>query len=909
MYRPHIHLKSNLVTTVVTGKKTAPSTYFTNEDVDEDLEVKVPNFKHGDERIFQALFTQSSQEYMKLYVKFLNFSKSTILDNTSYWYYFVLPIKKIITEHAAEREILLTNLLDNYYKRDDVKEFINVLCNDEIDLFDNILGLSLALESFIFNPELYHVLFALMREKALYQAESYVRKYNFVDHNIVNVADLDFTQLLSILYRTNCVTIDDNSISMEPNLYLLNYVDFSFRDEVRDLVSIFQFTNAIAVKYYVAQCVFLHINPLQESSGFLFYGLAFTYMLPSIDNHSKLKYIQYTCTFADIAFYIAINDYYQYTNDKITLRDPVNLSEFINNRESYLSYVLQSNKLKADYDLYCFRYLQEQLVDQFQLDELIHNLYRANFLIGELYLDSIDKYSFLCLLFNFLTSFSDEKLQELGYLRYGMSLHNMLDINYLVTKGQYTWIAVDKSFAINRAVNANYKTLAALNAQEFLDNNVLTDDERQVYEELASETYKDSWQYGNNIFLAIGKEQQPFVYTINGLISATDRDEVMIKINLHDNFSRNEIDNLRHAIYNYYLYQDNSVRLFKICNKIIEGSPERNINKFREFYSNLQGEQKLLIKSYFAFYFWIQNYMRFWIGPGYKIVNVSNPTLQLYVRIKLVNMFLRPTLYRLQKDIATFAGENWDRDLYLMSNYNEPIPQNSGDIFSEQPNNTLIGRIELVLQGELCAAIFCQRANLYFNSILSYTGMVDEETISDVDNYKQQLSNLFEETYLVISKYLQEENYYRKALIKQSDELLIYNKVAALYEYISENLQQEQAGYNYFLLAPLFITVDKCANVIIRKIKVKGYTLYKLVVKEDDIRELLAKFNIKIDKDINEICADLYDYYLQVAMYAILEKFTTAPKQEIASLSLYNNMYHTLPEQDEGSFTTYVTLI
>jgi hypothetical protein len=298
--------------------------------------------------------------------------------------------------------------------------------------------------------------------------------------------------------------------------------------------------------------------------------------------------------------------------------------------------------------------------------------------------------------------------------------------------------------------------------------------------------------------------------------------------------------------------------------------------------------------------------------------NINKPDIILFYRdyqvqriIQLINSY--------REEIALFASENWDDDLFLLYNFQSPLKFFNHDVTRKGKttvynSSKLYQRIQLLAEGLFCMGIFCEQAKYIINSIIVYLGESNNFTVNDYVKIRNFLQKLSDEVLPSIVQDMLKTNDYQQQLLNPTYEYDIYKRMIAYYYILKcENVDNVPVEYKEVLIKyqsfenqkqrlhiPIFLfPVDyaslDCSKRIIDVpiVKVKECLEFlKIEVRENTAYELFNK---------------AYEYYRVIFEYQILQNYINNNcKQDISHLQQYYNIYHNISSTDEININQYV---
>lgn len=460
-----------------------------------------------------------------------------------------------------------------------------------------------------------------------------------------------------------------------------------------------------------------------------------------------------------------------------------------------------------------------------------------------------------------------------------------IDLNIEYNKNNSIWLAVNSDSLIKYAKNKNDLTPSALIARNL-----------EGYEEYANETNLDLWKEDTSIYLLHRHNNKYCGHSINQLINAVDSQKTLLSCNNDYHFKNNEIEDLQNLLIEINSPKTNN--LLQLVNVVLNNQKYTDLQHFKSMTNKLTTSQMQLMKEYFMCYFYLLNYLRFWPGPGseIKVREVNKHDARIYMRNEIVSYFM-PVIQEYREELATTLGENWDKDILLMSKpysilavKNEEIYHN-GNITCINMNS-LHGRLVLLSRNLFCSAIYCENAMLYINAITSYLSL--NVTKNNTRKILQQLSN--ETMSAIFQRMLNHNLYYQHLHNKSNDnDNIIFTNMLNYYNYNKNS--------NYLLL-PTFVEEENLT-----------YKDNKIYIPSNIFQHNSEHLGFKINHNygeynINNIYAEMYQYYFALYNYFTITNFLTSNiQQDVGNINQYINIYHTLNFEDSNKITHYYNFL
>lgn len=515
---------------------------------------------------------------------------------------------------------------------------------------------------------------------------------------------------------------------------------------------------------------------------------------------------------------------------------------------------------------------------------------------------------------NILVRVSDKFIEKNNFYRFNMPLEKFaerLDLLYNYSNkilNNVRWLFVNLNISVH-TINAKYLTPAARIASTLGDD----------YAKYAQETMLDVWKNNDcKIYLLyIHKNNKIYGFSLQDIRNAIVND--VFKMDDDTEFPIEHVNDLISLLKdsNYTLFTP----LYNMLQKVVVHKRNLISKNFTSCYNNLNDNQQTLLKKYFYCYFMLVNYSRFWLGPGTNMDhdNVSPRSLLLLYRERQIQRIIY-LLQSYREEITLFMNENWDNNLYLLSDFDNILPTAYQNIVRMGVTTTyncskLYDRIQLLSEGLFCMAIFCEQAKYIINSIIVYLGKsTNIKNSRDFIEIKSVMQSFTDEILPLIVNDLLNTNNYQKQVINPTHEYNIYTRMFAYYyllkrEEIPVNFQELLQAYllplyneqKQLLTVPLFVFPNDYDNLTITDNQIINLPI-------DKVKECHQFLNLEVKNNNSyELFTKAYDYYSVVFEYQVLTDYINNKyKQNIGNLQQYHHIYHTSTIDDVNDITKYV---
>lgn len=864
----------------------------------------------------------------------LDFSYSEILDYDNYYTF----LNKLF--YSDKKDILICPInyikkiiMQNNYTNEDSLLILDILmkCRND-DINNNLFG-TLDI-SFATKPLLYfltltminhHYYYSNFLEK--YRNTSYNQRYKFLinyPHNIINYNDLlknvensatqdclttKETIIVKNIYNSNNIIVDQKTYT--PFDFLQKYCT-----EKEIIIALKKFYKDVKIfcnkglkdfvlyiyYYFVQNYHFKSQGYTDEKTKYFAYqhGLIFFHMFsyliyPHTKRTENIKYLQ------DLFNIIKEMDYnyLQIVQYPFLLKDNV---DSIDNEYLFKKYNYSKKSIHTNFS-----------ISNINLRKHINKISNKTAIIPLIADDSdnlisitknIKNYNDL---YRFLLQKTDEEIEQLGFYVLNTPMFNFLIRSYFFVKKNFHrieckqltifskiiyWNIVNFEIVQKYAKNKNDLTPSAIIARRFEGT-----EEYKEYKEYANETNLQLWESHSNYFLLFNLDNtfsNFYAFSIQQLLNNSDSQRTTLKFNDHRYFSNAEIKDLLSCLYdaNCEIFDP----LIDLLNDILNNQLIPDIYNFRHKIKELDTQEFNLLEQYFTCYFILLNYLRFWPGVPFEIFTrvISNKDTRIYARNEIVSLFL-PVIQEYRELLAPFLGEDWDKNLLLMSQLNKSMDFKAYNIKDENGIqilnvNGLHDRLVLLSRNLFCAAIYCENAMLYINAIMYY--VYYNETIT-TQNIADKLQSLCDRTVPSIMARFLEHNEYTKSIIAKKEQN-IYNAMFDYYNSINNTMNENK-------IVPTFVEND--TNLI----SVDN----KLQIPIKDFHNCLDKLHLlDTNKSDEKLFHDAYRYYLNIYLYTNITTYLNGNYHfSIGDVEDYNNLYHSNATQDNNIITHYYTFV